>query len=197
MSGIAVEGSRAVKHIRREDMLEAALRLFRERGYEGATLRDIATACGFSQASLYYHFKAKRDLLDALAAPLFAEVDALLASTSGTSAPPERSRLLAAQLDLMLAHAPVAAWLLNDPGVRRDDTTWQRVLDHERQLMSLMGGGADADTSEQLRVAAALATVAGIVARLYAHLEQGGGEYRDRVRRAALTAALSVLTVDL
>lgn len=37
------------------DVLDAAERLFLERGYAGTRLRDIADALGIKQASLYYH----------------------------------------------------------------------------------------------------------------------------------------------
>lgn len=39
----------------RERVLQAAERLFSERGYAAVTLRDIAEALGIRQASLYYH----------------------------------------------------------------------------------------------------------------------------------------------
>ncbi|MBL8154752.1 MAG: TetR/AcrR family transcriptional regulator [Anaerolineae bacterium] len=39
----------------RERVLQAAERLFTERGYAAVTLRDIAEALGIRQASLYYH----------------------------------------------------------------------------------------------------------------------------------------------
>ena len=174
-------------------MLTVTLRMFRERGYAGTSLREIAEACGFSQASLYHRYRAKRDLLDALAGPLFAAVDALLAATPGVQAPSERVELLAAQLDLILAHAAVASWLLNDPGVRSDEAVWQRVLDHERELTWRLGGGPRAPVDQQIRVAAALAALAGIVARLYSHVEEATEAYRDRVRQIALTAAEAAL----
>ena len=44
-------------------VLDAAARLFAERGYAAASMRDIAEASGMLPGSLYYHFAAKEDLL--------------------------------------------------------------------------------------------------------------------------------------
>ena len=44
----------------------AAIRLFRERGYHGTSMRDLATAVQLESASLYYHYPSKHDLLFAL-----------------------------------------------------------------------------------------------------------------------------------
>ncbi len=44
-------------------ILEAALRLFAERNFAGASVRDIAAIVGIKPASLYAHFKSKEDML--------------------------------------------------------------------------------------------------------------------------------------
>lgn len=42
------------------------MHLFSARGYAQTTVRDIARQAGISDAAIYYHFHAKRDVLDAL-----------------------------------------------------------------------------------------------------------------------------------
>ncbi|MBW2455558.1 MAG: TetR/AcrR family transcriptional regulator [Deltaproteobacteria bacterium] len=44
-------------------ILESALGMFRERGFDGTTMRDIAGACDMSLGAAYYHFKSKEALL--------------------------------------------------------------------------------------------------------------------------------------
>jgi AcrR family transcriptional regulator len=44
-------------------VLDAAARLFRARGFEGTSVRDIVRAVGMLPGSLYYHFATKEDLL--------------------------------------------------------------------------------------------------------------------------------------
>lgn len=50
----------------REEILDAAAELFTEHGYAATSTRRIAEAVGIRQASLYYHFPAKGDILAAL-----------------------------------------------------------------------------------------------------------------------------------
>jgi AcrR family transcriptional regulator len=47
----------------RERILEIALELFIEQGYEKTSLRDIAERLGTTKAALYYHFERKEDIL--------------------------------------------------------------------------------------------------------------------------------------
>jgi len=50
----------------RERILDVALDLFIEQGYDKTSLRQIAEPLGFTQAAIYYHFAAKQDILIAL-----------------------------------------------------------------------------------------------------------------------------------
>lgn len=54
------------RHNRREEIIETAAKLFGERGYAAVSVRDIADAVGCQQSALYYHFKDKRALLQAV-----------------------------------------------------------------------------------------------------------------------------------
>src|ERR1700685_3312054 len=47
----------------RERILDSALELFTEQGYEKTSLRDIAERLGTTKAALYYHFERKQDIL--------------------------------------------------------------------------------------------------------------------------------------
>lgn len=46
-----------------EAILSAALRKFSERGYHGASIRDVAAEAGMTPASLYHHFSSKQEIL--------------------------------------------------------------------------------------------------------------------------------------
>lgn len=46
------------------EVLYAALQLISERGYAGASLRELARRLGVSQPSLYHYFTSKEDLVD-------------------------------------------------------------------------------------------------------------------------------------
>jgi AcrR family transcriptional regulator len=50
----------------RERILDIALELFTEQGYDKTSLRQIAERLGYSKAAIYYHFASKEDILLAL-----------------------------------------------------------------------------------------------------------------------------------
>lgn len=52
----------------RDEILDAAAELFTTVGYSATSTRRIAEGVGIRQASLYHHFAAKEDILDALLA---------------------------------------------------------------------------------------------------------------------------------
>lgn len=51
---------------RRKAIIEAAVRLFAERGFEGVTTRELASSVGVTEPVLYQHFPSKRDLYYAI-----------------------------------------------------------------------------------------------------------------------------------
>jgi AcrR family transcriptional regulator len=50
----------------RDRILDVALDLFTENGYDGTSLREIAERIGVSKAAIYYHFSSKDEILMAL-----------------------------------------------------------------------------------------------------------------------------------
>jgi AcrR family transcriptional regulator len=51
---------------RRDELLDAAEKLFLEKGYEQASVNDIIEAVGVAKGTFYYYFDGKEELLDAL-----------------------------------------------------------------------------------------------------------------------------------
>ena len=48
---------------RRAELVRVAARLFREKGFDGTTVRDIADAVGMRSGSPFYHFRSKQEIL--------------------------------------------------------------------------------------------------------------------------------------
>lgn len=51
---------------RKASIVEAACRLFAEKGFRGTTTRELAAAVGVTEPVLYEHFRTKRDLYSAI-----------------------------------------------------------------------------------------------------------------------------------
>lgn len=49
---------------RHREVLREAMRLMAERGYQGASLRELARRVGVAQPSLYHYFRSKDELVD-------------------------------------------------------------------------------------------------------------------------------------
>ncbi|GAB4541631.1 MAG: TetR/AcrR family transcriptional regulator [Anaerolineales bacterium] len=47
----------------REDILDAAAQVFRQKGFHGASMSDIAETLGVQKASLYHHVSSKQEIL--------------------------------------------------------------------------------------------------------------------------------------
>ncbi len=50
----------------RDDILDAAAQVFRQKGFHGASMNDIAEAVSLQKASLYHHVSSKQEILLAL-----------------------------------------------------------------------------------------------------------------------------------
>jgi AcrR family transcriptional regulator len=51
---------------RREDILQASLHLFAEKGFHGTSMRDIARSADITEGLIYHYFENKRDLFRAI-----------------------------------------------------------------------------------------------------------------------------------
>ena len=83
--------ARVVKEadVRREELLDTALALFLEHGYERTSVEQITNAVGVAKGTFYHYFATKQDLLEQLVErfsdQLFCEIEAALAETDGTA----------------------------------------------------------------------------------------------------------------
>lgn len=90
---------------RRSDLVEKSARLFREKGYEKTTVRDIAAAAGMQAGSWFYYFKTKQDILAAIMEQGMARSLQDLEDIATQSLPPREAfeRLVLAHLNTILA----------------------------------------------------------------------------------------------
>jgi AcrR family transcriptional regulator len=86
-----------VSHPAKVLILEQALRLFADKGFEGASTREIAESAGVNHALIKYHFGSKLELWKNAVDLLFARLDDVLATVDRESAdiedPAERFRV--------------------------------------------------------------------------------------------------------
>jgi AcrR family transcriptional regulator len=148
----------------RDRILDVALDLFVERGYDKTSLREIAEALGFSKAAIYYHFASKQDILLGLHLRLheigkriFDEADLTPVKMS------QWAGLFDQMIDEMLANRKL--FVLHDQN--RAAFTGIHDKDHEdehgdldNQLRKIMGDPAVALT-DRVRISCAIGAVMG------------------------------------
>jgi AcrR family transcriptional regulator len=102
-------------HERRTDMreriLDVALELFNEQGYEATSLREIAERLEVTKAAIYYHFQSKADILLELHLRMHAVIRDLVDEVDRLYDPGQRletwADLLDRFVDKMLANRPL------------------------------------------------------------------------------------------
>jgi TetR/AcrR family transcriptional regulator len=84
-----------------EKILDSAEQLFAERGFEGASLGEVANRVGIRGPSLYSHFESKWRLYEAVLERLLDPFFAMLEELAATQPSPQRSR---DSVERMVAH---------------------------------------------------------------------------------------------
>ncbi|HZT66864.1 MAG TPA: TetR/AcrR family transcriptional regulator [Acidimicrobiales bacterium] len=108
-TGLANRPTRPSADPTRERILAAALDLFSERSFEGATTREIAGRAGVTQPLLNYHFRSKDELWRAAVDGVFGElVEALVSREEGLSGVDDltTARLVVREFVLFSARRP-------------------------------------------------------------------------------------------
>ena len=98
------------QQIRRQQILDAAGKIFAARGFKGATMRSIAEEAEYSQAAIYLYFKNKDELY---ASVLLEVLDILVEKIEDVSnevnvGPAEKVNALAKALNLIYESDPVS-----------------------------------------------------------------------------------------
>lgn len=72
------------------EILEAAARLFEQKGYHATSVQDIADEVGLQKASLYHYIQSKDDLLTEIALEAITSQNARLEAIAGAAEPASR-----------------------------------------------------------------------------------------------------------
>jgi AcrR family transcriptional regulator len=97
--------------IARERILEYALRLFEQKGYEETTMREIALEVGSSPGLTYRYFRSKEELVLELYHNLCTQLDAYAHELPPVSLPERFHTMVAKQWELMAPHRAALAAL--------------------------------------------------------------------------------------
>jgi len=84
----------------REKILEAAARIFSQKGFHATSMQDIANAVNLQKASLYHHVSSKQEILLALSNMALDMVTEKVGEASNLSLPPDERLRIAIRIYL-------------------------------------------------------------------------------------------------
>lgn len=121
-------------------MLDTALDLFSQHGFDGTSLQLIADRLGVTKAAVYYHFHTKDEILAALVDPSFDELEQLAADSAAARPSARREDWLARYIDYLLGHRAVTQYLSQDIAALTRPIVWERAQLLSGKIESLVTG---------------------------------------------------------
>ncbi len=128
----------------RDQILDAAAEIFREKGYHAASMQDIAGAVNLQKASLYHHVSSKQEILLALLDQALELLTGRIQAISGNELPPDEKlrQMMRAYLKALTDHFDLATVLLMEhrslkpelharhvPNRDRFEALWREVVE--------------------------------------------------------------------
>jgi AcrR family transcriptional regulator len=171
----------------RQRIVSAATELFLASGYNATSLRMIADQIGITQAAVYYHFRAKDELLAALLGPLLHSYQEVLDEAeerAGRERTVDRRALLGAVFDCLWEHRAALRLISGDLSVEQHPTYAPQIDAIYLRLCTLLT--IHGDTTSQPLAHAALGVLVEPLTRL-------PPENLDGAREVLLDAAVRVL----
>jgi AcrR family transcriptional regulator len=127
-----------VNQAKLQSILRHAAQVFSEKGYEGASIRDISRASGVSLAGLYYYIKSKQELLYLIQIYTFKTILARLEKRlDGVAAPVEKLHILVQNhLEYFLRH-PLEMKVLSHEDEALEGEYRKEVLEVKRRYYGI------------------------------------------------------------
>jgi AcrR family transcriptional regulator len=176
-----------------DSLTDVALRVFAERGYDGASMDDVARAAGITKATIYHHVSGKEALLER---GLERALDALFAVLDEAGArdgrPVERARHITRRVaEITCERLPELSVLFRVRGnsqVERGAIERRRRFD--RVVTGLIGEAqADGDVRAGLDPAVVTRLIFGMSNSLVEWYRAGGRFSQEELARAAVSVA--------
>ncbi len=124
----------------RQQILETAQRLFTEHGYDATSLQMIADEMGLTKAAVYYHFRAKTDILHEAMRPGIQRLGALLDEAAAIRGRRARiEHLVDGFVDFLIKNRHYAVMASTDPAAKRDKLDTEAMAMRRRALALLFG----------------------------------------------------------
>ncbi len=131
----------------RAAILAAAAVAFGDRGYDSATLEDVAGGLGLTRGAVLHHFGSKEEILREVIGPFLADVDALLdgIDVAKPMSAHRRRRFLTGFVDLLCDNRSVSSLLTRDITLQGHLDPTMRLADRAERFSRLLAGPEPTD----------------------------------------------------
>jgi AcrR family transcriptional regulator len=138
--------ARALREERRAQILQAARRVFAEKGYLGASIADIIDAAGIARGTFYLHFESKRAIFGEILDDLLLQLNSVITRVDINAPESAQEQLLAnveRVLGVLIENADLARILLRTSAGQ--DVEFDQKLGefHEHALKLITGSLSD------------------------------------------------------
>jgi AcrR family transcriptional regulator len=176
---------------KRDAIVDEAARLFAEKGFSGASLADLADACGMSKSLFYHYYPSKEAILYAV---MKGHMDDLLtAIDDAPAAPADALRRFSRQLLRLYAGAADKQKVMLYELAALPDAERRDIVEKERRLIGhveeILRRARPREEKSVLRAQAML--FFGMLNWTHTWLKNGGPVSRDAVADMAARSALA------
>lgn len=179
----------------RRGLLDAAVAVFNESGYDATSVAALAARLGLSKAALYHHFSSKEEILETALGEALDGLEGVLTATDAVRPGDRLAAVLQGAVGVLVAHLPSVTLLLR---VRGNSEVERRALERRRafdQAVTAIVREAQHEGAVRADVDASVATrlLFGMVNSLVEWYRPGGPEDAEALARDVLTVALDGL----
>lgn len=179
----------------RRGLLDAAVAVFNESGYDATSVATLAARLGLSKAALYHHFASKEEILETATGEALDGLEGVLADAGTASAEDRLARVLQGAVRVLVANLPSVTLLLR---VRGNSEVERTALERRRafdQAVTAIVRDAQAEGAVRADVDASVATrlLFGMVNSLVEWYRPTGPEGAEALARDVLAVALDGL----
>lgn len=121
-------------------IIDAAARLFTEKGYYSTSMDDVAKEAGVAKGSLYYHFKNKSQLfLETVLSGVSYFSEKIISIRDNSRSVPETARaIIRLMVDIFEDNRIIADMVMTDTDAGIDSDTAEEIRKAKKELISLI-----------------------------------------------------------
>lgn len=156
--------SEKVKSTKRELIISEASKLFKEKGFGGATMRDLAERVGIEAASMYNHIRSKDEILEEICFGIGRKYDEQLAEIDQTkiTCSEKIEAIIAFHIQMIIDDSNAVSVLNNDWKFLNSEKMVEFKTmrnEYEKHLAAIITKGIEEGAFKPINVSVALFTL--------------------------------------